>query len=115
MGRLTRILLPGLLLLSVYYAVFGGRFSMFEVHTAGGELDAATAELERLRAENDSLRARADVLENDPLVLERLAREEFGMIRDGERFYRIDRGGALPAPNSEEPVADDSGETDGPG
>lgn len=115
MGRLTRTLLPGLLLLSVYYAFFGGRFSMFEVHAAGGELEAATAELERLRAENDSLRARADALENDPLVLERLAREEFGMIRDGERFYRIDRGDAPAGRDSVESVADDRPDSDGPG
>lgn len=115
MGRLTRILLPGLLLLSVYYAMFGGRFSMFEVHAADGELDDAAAELERLRAENDSLRARADALENDPLVLERLAREEYGMIREGERFYRIDRGDDPLAPGGADTAPGDRDGLDEPG
>lgn len=90
MGRLTRILLPGLLLLSVYYAVFGGHFSVLEVGAAGAEVERARAELEALRAENDSLRARADALETDPAVLERVARELHGLIRDGERLYRIE-------------------------
>ena len=115
MGRLTRILLPGLLLLSVYYAVFGGRFSMFEVHAADAELEAATEELERLRAENDSLRARADVLENDPLVLERLAREEYRMIREGERVYGIDRADTPVGPKGPDAARDEQPGADGPG
>jgi|GEM_PF-4852684 len=115
MGRLTRILLPGLLLLSVYYAVFGGRFSMFEVHAAGGELEEATAELERLKAENDSLRARADALENDPLVLERLAREEYRMIRPGERVYGIDRGDGPVRQDGADASPDDRENSDEPG
>jgi cell division protein FtsB len=90
MGRLTRILVPGLLTLSVYYAVFGGQFSVFDVHDARDEIDGLSVELDQLRAENDSMRSWADALENDPAVLERVAREEIGMIMPGERLYRFD-------------------------
>ncbi|MDT8368957.1 MAG: septum formation initiator family protein [Longimicrobiales bacterium] len=93
MGRLTRILLPGLLLLGLYYAFFGGRVSVFELRRAHRDLAAAEAELARVRALNDSLRAWADSLADDPAVLERFAREEFGMIRGGEVLYRFDEAG----------------------
>jgi len=90
MGRLTRILIPGLLLLSVYYAVFGGQFSVFAVRDARSEIAGLSDELAVLRAENDSMRAWAEALESDPAVLERWAREEMGLIMPGERLYRFD-------------------------
>ena len=37
----------------------------------------------------DSLSAWADSLRNDPVTLERIAREQFGMIRKGETLYRF--------------------------
>jgi cell division protein FtsB len=89
LARLSRVLLPGALLLAGYYAVFGGEHSLMEVRRARSEREAEEAEVARLRAENDSLRALVDSLENDPATLERLARERFGLIRDGEVLYRF--------------------------
>jgi cell division protein FtsB len=88
-ARLTKLLLPGALLLAGYYAVFGGEHSVLEVRRARADRVAEAAEVARLRAENDSLRALVDSLENDPVMLERLARERFGLIRDGEVLYRF--------------------------
>jgi cell division protein FtsB len=88
-ARLTRLLLPGALLLAGYYAVFGGEYSIMDVRRARAARVAEEAEVERLRAENDSLRALVDSLANDPATLERLARERFGLIRDGEVLYRF--------------------------
>ncbi len=89
MRILKRFVLPGLLLLAAYYAVFGGEYSIFEVRRARAEVEAARVELAELEFRIDSLRARADSLENDPATLERIARERFGMIRDGEKLYRF--------------------------
>ena len=89
MGRLTKLLLPAALLVAGYYAVFGGEHSLLEVRRVRAELDATAEELARLRVANDSLRALVDSLETDPAVLERLARERFGLIRDGEVLYRF--------------------------
>jgi cell division protein FtsB len=87
--RLKRLIFPALLLLAVYYAVFGGEHSIFEVRRTRALLVEQAAELDRTRAVVDSLRLRADSLENDPAVLERLARERFGMVQDGEVLYRF--------------------------
>ena len=42
-----------------------------------------------LRIELDSLSTLAHDLETNPVVQERVAREQFGMIRDGEVLYRV--------------------------
>ena len=89
MGRLKRLLLPAVLLVAGYYVVFGGEHSLLDVRRARSELATAAAELDRLRVANDSLRALVDSLETEPAMLERLARERFGLIRDGEVLYRF--------------------------
>ena len=83
------MVVPAVLLLAAYWALFGGEYSVFEVRSARRAADAEAAQLERIRAEIDSLQAWTDSLEVDPATIERLARERFGMIRDGEILYRI--------------------------
>jgi cell division protein FtsB len=87
--RLRRLVLPALLGLAAYYAVFGGEYSWLELRRARADREVQAAELARLRVRIDSLRAWADSLEGDSATLERLARERFGMIRPGEVLYRI--------------------------
>lgn len=89
MGLIRRLVFPALVGLAVYYALFGGEYSVFEVRKARAERTEAEALLAELRAENETLRERAEALETDPDVLERIAREKFGMIRDGELLYRM--------------------------
>ena len=89
MRLLKRAVLPALLALAVYYAVFGGEYSIFEIRKARIDVAEARLELADLRERVDSLRARADSLENDRATLERIARERFGMIREGETLYRF--------------------------
>ena len=89
MDRLKRSIVPGLLLAAAYYALFGGEYSLFELHAARAAVVHERAALTVLEQEIDSLRAWADSLEGDPATLERVARERFGMIRDGETLYRF--------------------------
>jgi cell division protein FtsB len=79
---------------SAYYALFGGEYSALETRRI--QRDAADAELllARLAVERDSLTAHVEALEGDARTLETLARENFGMIREGEVLYRFaDRAG----------------------
>ena len=89
MVKVRRLILPVLLGLAVYYAVFGGEYSLWELHRARREIDVQKGELAVLRQEIDSLRAWADSLQNDSATIERLARERYGMIREGEVLYRF--------------------------
>jgi len=89
MAKVKRLILPILLGLAVYYALFGGEYSLLELQKARSEIAAQEEELTLLRGENEYLRARADSLQHDSATLEKLARERFGMIRDGEVLYRM--------------------------
>jgi cell division protein FtsB len=88
MGRIRRLVLPALLGLALYYALFGGEYSVFELRRARIEREREAAALAERRRQIDSLRAWADSLNVDSATLERIARERFGMIREGELLYR---------------------------
>ena len=89
MAKLKRLIVPAALLLAAYWAVLGGEYSIFEVRRARRDRELEAAELERVRHEVDSLGVLIDSLDTDPAVLERLARERYGMIKDGETLYRF--------------------------
>lgn len=86
---LRRFVLPTVLGLALYYAVFGGEYSALDVRNVQAEIQEARGTLAELERVTDSLEARADSLEYDDRTLETLARERFGLIRDGEMLYRL--------------------------
>jgi len=88
MERLSRTFFWAFLALAGYYALFGGRYSVFEVRAAAQERAELGIHLDSLKGVHDGLAARVDSLENDPAALERVAREEYGMVLPGEWIYR---------------------------
>lgn len=99
--------------MAIYFAVFGGEYSVFEVRQARAEQAREAAELEALHAVNDSLSAWADSVESHPETVERLARERFGMIKPGEVLYRFAGEGEEDDPGGSEPPAETSDEKEG--
>ena len=89
-SRATRRLLLGAVgAVAVYYGVWGGEYSAFHLRQLRAERVEKAAELAESREAVDSLRAYAALLEKDDATLERVARERFGMIREGETLYRF--------------------------
>lgn len=74
----------------VIFGAFGGEYSTLDWWQMKREVREERLVLERLRAEVDSLAAYADSLETDSATQERVARERFGMMRDGEILYRVE-------------------------
>ena len=70
-------------------AVFAGEYSTLDWLTLRRQLAEERDSVAALRASLDSLARLARALETDPAAQERAAREQFGMIRDGEILYRI--------------------------
>ena len=99
-ANLKRAIVPGLLLVAVYYAVFGGEYSIFELRAARASVEIERANLAELQLQIDSLRAWADSLQVDSATLERVAREEYGMIREGETLYRFAESDTISAVDS---------------
>jgi cell division protein FtsB len=87
-GR-RRLLAAGILAVAGYYAVLGGEYSALHLVRLRQEHAAAELHLAAVRAEADSLKAMAALLENDDATIERVARERFGMIAEGELLYRF--------------------------
>jgi cell division protein FtsB len=70
-------------------AAWGGEYSTADWLTMRRQLADEREKVSALRVEVDSLTKAAKDLETNPAVQERVAREEFGMIRDGELLYRV--------------------------
>jgi cell division protein FtsB len=63
-----------------------GLFSILRMKGMKGGLRDEISALEAVR---DSVEIGNDALRNDPETVERVAREEYGMIKDGETCYRV--------------------------
>jgi cell division protein FtsB len=74
---------------ALYYLTLGGEYSLFHVRELRTERGAISVRIDSLQTELDALTAWADSLETDPTAIERVVREEYGFIRDGERLYRF--------------------------
>jgi len=73
----------------LYFAVQGGEYGTLDLIQLRDEERLERAKVLELRAMVDSLTREAAAVERDPRVQERVAREQFGMIRRGEFLYRI--------------------------
>jgi cell division protein FtsB len=80
--RLTRVLLVAGGFVAVWFAVQGGEYSTLD-------LLRQRQRHANVQAELDSLNAYKQRVLTDPKTQERIAREEFGMIRGKELLYRI--------------------------
>jgi cell division protein FtsB len=67
-----------------------GENGLYRIWQKQQELEALEGQVARLEAENDSLRQVLWRLENDLQYVEKVAREEYGMSRPGERVYRLE-------------------------
>ena len=90
--------------LLAYVFVFS-RHGYLRRHELARENDRLQAELEELRDENARLREELNRLD-DPEAVEKLAREELGLVKDGETVYRFvekDKKRKAPAEEKEPP------------
>jgi cell division protein FtsB len=87
MKRLTRAIV---LIAVIIFAVQGGEYSTTDLFHQWARKRQLSASIDSLRREVDSLTAWRRAVATDPAVQERIAREEFGMVRgDREILYRF--------------------------
>ena len=58
----------------------------WELHERKEDLQLRT---EELAAKSEQIKSRMEALESDPALLEKIAREEYGMRKPGETVYKI--------------------------
>jgi cell division protein FtsB len=74
---------------AVAFAVEGGEYGTRDLLALRREVRLERERLARLRLEVDSLQKVEDALLHDSGTQERVARERYGMIRDGELLYQV--------------------------
>jgi len=78
------------LLAAAYFAVQGGEYSTADVARQFVAKRRMRAEVDSMQRLVDSLEKALQAIETDPAVQEKIAREEFGMVRgDKELLYRF--------------------------
>jgi cell division protein FtsB len=87
--KLKKILVVLALGMAGLFALLGGEYTTFDLFRMKDQLRDEQEAITRLKIEVDSLEAVARAVERDPRTQERLARDQFGMIREGEHLYRI--------------------------
>jgi len=77
-----------MVVLAVGLAVFGVKESV-RAWQLRHDMQTVERELTTLRTRQERLTRTVDRLRNDPLYIEKLAREEMGMVREGETVLKF--------------------------
>ena len=75
---------------ALYFVVQGGEYGTSDLVKQRMEKRRLAATIDSLEAEVDSLRKFRKAVETDPKTQERIAREQFGMVRGNEILYLFD-------------------------
>ena len=79
-----------LIALAVYFAVQGGEYSTKDLYVLQRRTGSLTRQVDSLQHQVDSLSRYLKLVKSDSATMERIAREEFGMVRgDKEILYRF--------------------------
>ncbi len=112
MGVVARLVAGAAAASAAAFAVQGGEYSTTDLRAQRARRAALLAEVDTLSRVVDSLRALERRLRVDPVLQERVAREEFGMVRgEKELLYRFAEpsaagaGGVTAAPGTAAPPA----------
>ena len=79
-----------LIALAVFFALQGGEYSTRDLYVLRSRTKTLTHEVDSLQRQVDSLGRFLRLVKTDSATMERIAREEFGMVRgDKEILYRF--------------------------
>ena len=86
---------------AVFFALEGGEYSTRDLFVLRGRTRRLTHDVDSLQRQVDSLSRFLRLVKSDSATQERIAREEFGMVRgDKEILYRF---GDTPGPTADKP------------
>ena len=87
---MKKIIWWGIAAVALYFAVQGGEYSTKDLYVLRNRTAKLTYEVDSLQREVDSLGRFLRLVKTDSATMERIAREEFGMVRgDKEILYRF--------------------------
>jgi len=87
---IQRIIFVLIIIGGLVFAIQGGEYSTIDLWKQRARAKTLTAQTDSLVRQVDSLRKIAKAIQTDPATQERIAREEFGMVRGSkEILYRL--------------------------
>jgi cell division protein FtsB len=110
-GRIAKRILLLLAFGFLAYRFFAGPYGFVQIHSLWKEKNNLEEEAQALQAELIDMEIEKQRLTDDPFYLEKQARERLGMVKEGERVYRvIQEDQSKPAEETEptQPAAPDS-------
>ena len=87
---LKKLVILGVVVAALVFAIQGGEYGTTDLFKQRLRRQALLARIDSLQRVVDSLGRQKRAIETDPAVQERIAREEFGMVRgEKEMLYRF--------------------------
>ena len=74
---------------AVYFALQGGEYSTYDLFRQKDREQKLARAVDSLQRDIDSLKTLKRLIDSDPATQERIAREDFGMVRDKELLFRF--------------------------
>ena len=88
--RAKRLVLAAVVVGAIVFAIQGGEYGTWDLVRQRSRRERLQARIDSLTRLVDSLEQRKRAIRSDPSVQERIAREEFGMLKgDKELLYRF--------------------------
>ena len=98
---MKRLVWWALIAVAAYFAVQGGEYSTKDLYVLSRRTRSLTRQVDSLQRQVDSLGRYLKLVKSDSATMERIAREEFGMVRgDKEILYRF---GDAPSTSRDKP------------
>jgi len=91
-----RVIIGGLVVGPLLLYLFFGSHGIVQRIRLEEKIGDLEQKIEEAKAENEQLRAEAKALDADPNMIEKVAREKYGMAREGETVYRVRKAGNNP-------------------
>ncbi len=88
-------IVAGVLALLLGVALFGEN-GVLHLRRLRGEIETLHRDVQALEVENERLTRAIAEIKSDPSAIERIAREDLGLVRPGERVLRFPRATAPP-------------------
>ena len=78
------------------YLFFAGDSGYMQIRERSRKIEAMYGEIETVRAENRRLETEVEMLKIDLEIIERIARERYGMVKENETVYMVYPGASSP-------------------
>ena len=87
---LKKIIRSSIILALIIFTTFIFSKETTHLNHLRGENDILLKRIEKLDNDNEDYKEKINSMENDKRYLEKIVREELGMIKKGEKIYRFD-------------------------